>query len=64
MAVFISKSFLTPIFFFINISKSIYGRVPNYISQKITIARISIMYANYFNKIHDKSPTELGVRKC
>ena len=35
-----------------------------FVPQKITIARISIMCANYFNKIHDKSPTELGVRKC
>ena len=32
--------------------------------KKITIMKISIMYADFFNKIHQKWPTELGMKKC
>ena len=30
--------------------------------KKITIVKISITYVNNYNKIHDKSPIELGVK--
>ena len=38
-------------------------RSSQFVPKKITIAKISITDANCFKKIHDKSPTELGMKK-
>jgi len=32
-------------------------------AKKITIMKISIMYADFVNKIHQKWPTQLGMKK-